>query len=140
MYPQDESVVIGNDCKTMENVKISKSIIGNNVKIGKNVLIENSFIFDNIIINDNCKITYSLIGFNSNIQANCKVTAGSIIGNKVVLPKESFIENSIIQSTKPEDCKIFFITNQIFIKLTLNDLFQLNPRIKLVTKLTGLNY
>lgn len=88
----------------MENVKIIKSVIGRNVNLGKNVYIESSFIFNNVVIEDNCKITHSVISYNSHLKNDCMVTAGSVIGSNVILPNDSFIENSIIQSSKPLDC------------------------------------
>lgn len=100
----EESVIVGNSCKMMENVKITKSVIGRNVELGKNVCIESSFIFNNAVIEDNCTITHSIISYNARVQSNSKITTGSVIGTDVILPKDSFIENSIIQSTKPLDC------------------------------------
>lgn len=67
--------------------------------------IENSFIFDDVTIADNSVITYSVIGNKCTLQNNCKVTAGSVLGNGVKLNKESFVENSVVQSTKPVDCE-----------------------------------
>ncbi|XP_008192840.1 translation initiation factor eIF2B subunit epsilon isoform X2 [Tribolium castaneum] len=98
-------VVTGDKVVLNDNKKIANSIIGDNVTIGKNVQIEHSFILSNTKIADNVIITHSVIGPNCHIKANSRITASSIIGKDVVIENEQFIENSLVQSTQPENCE-----------------------------------
>lgn len=73
--------------------------------IGQNVQIENSFIFAGAKIDDNVVITLSVIGANCHIKANSKILAGSIIGQGVIIECNSFIENGLVQSNRPSNCR-----------------------------------
>ncbi|KAF2879036.1 hypothetical protein ILUMI_27130 [Ignelater luminosus] len=97
-----EDVIIGSGSSISDGSQISKSIIGENIKIGKNVIIEDSFIFSNTSIGDNCTIKHSVIGSDCILKPGNKVTCGSILGKGVQLPKDKFVEDSLVQSKKPE--------------------------------------
>nr|XP_022901654.1 translation initiation factor eIF-2B subunit epsilon [Onthophagus taurus] len=102
-YSIEREVLIGKNCSISKTSTITNSIIGNNCKIGDNVKIENAFTMDNVEIYDNSTINHSVIGPNCVINENCVITIGSVLGGGVVLPKDSFVENSLIQATKPEE-------------------------------------
>ncbi|XP_068906213.1 translation initiation factor eIF2B subunit epsilon isoform X2 [Tenebrio molitor] len=99
-----KGVVTGEGVSIKDQKKIANSIIGDNVKIGENVQITESFVFANTSIDDNVVITHSIVGPNCQIKSKSKITLGSIIGKGVVVEKEGFIENSLVQATEPEDC------------------------------------
>lgn len=94
--------MIGSGSSISDNTQVAKSIIGENVKIGKNVTIEDSFIFSNTIIGNNCIIRHSVIGSDCVLKPGSKITCGSILGKGVQLPKDKFVEDSLVQSKKPE--------------------------------------
>ncbi|KAI4462592.1 translation initiation factor eif-2b subunit epsilon [Holotrichia oblita] len=94
---------VGHNCSISESSNISKSIIGNNVAIGKNVTLENAYIMSDVKIYNDCIISNSIIGPKSILKSGCKVTFGSVVGANVELNKECFIENSLVQSKRPDD-------------------------------------
>lgn len=100
---------VGHNCSISESSNISKSIIGNNVTIGRNVTLENAYIMSDVKICNDCIVSNSIVGPKSILRNGCKVTFGSVVGANVELNKESFIENSLVQSKRPEDdCKLSF--------------------------------
>ncbi|KAK9738530.1 eIF4-gamma/eIF5/eIF2-epsilon [Popillia japonica] len=94
---------VGHNCSISESSNISKSIIGNNVTIGRNVTLENAYIMSDVKICNDCIVSNSIVGPKSILRNGCKVTFGSVVGANVELNKESFIENSLVQSKRPED-------------------------------------
>lgn len=54
-------------------------------------------------ISNNCIISNSVVGPKSILRNGCKVTFGSVLGANVELNKETFVENSLVQSKKPEE-------------------------------------
>lgn len=100
-----EDVVIGRSSSIAENTTVTRSVIGSNVKIGKNVTISDSFILSNTIVGDDCAIDHSVLGQKCVIRSNCTIKGGSVLGKGVEVPKDSAIEDSLIQATVPEQCK-----------------------------------
>lgn len=98
-------MVIGRNSSIAENTTVTRSVIGTNVKIGKNVTISDSFIFSNTIVGDDCVIDHSVLGQKCIIRSNCGIKGGSVLGKGVEIPKDSIIEDSLVQATVPEQCK-----------------------------------
>ncbi|KAK5643696.1 hypothetical protein RI129_007541 [Pyrocoelia pectoralis] len=97
-----EDVIIGASSSVGDKTKIIRSIIGESVKIGENVIIEDSFIFSSTVVHNNSVIKQSVIGQKCALETGCIVTKASVIGKSVVLPENSLIENSLIQSYPPK--------------------------------------
>lgn len=98
-------MIIGSNCSISESSDISKSIIGNNVTIGENVSLKNAYILSDSKICNKCNISNSVVGPKAILKNGCKVTFGSVLGAHVELNENVFVENSLVQSTKPEGCK-----------------------------------
>lgn len=84
---------------------LHNSVLGENISVGKNVRIEDAFVLSNCKIEDNVIITHSVIGPNCVIKSKSKVTAGTILGKGCVIEEATFVENSLVQAEKPEECE-----------------------------------
>ena len=116
-----EGVMLSENVKLIPPVYIGKNTvingsckIGPNVTIGDNSIIENSDVSDSLIWNKNL-INYSnlsniIIGEN-NIIDKCVFAGNNVIGSKVKLNKNSFIEYGIKISNNVEIPSDFIVTN-----------------------------
>lgn len=98
-------IIIGEGTQIDNSAELEKTILGENVIVGKNAKLQESVIFSNTVIKPGAIITHSIIGPNCILKNKSKVTAGSIVGSGTVIEKDIFIENSLIQAHKPDNCK-----------------------------------
>ncbi|CAH1159671.1 unnamed protein product [Phaedon cochleariae] len=97
------SVIIGENTKIPESAHIERSVLGENVTVGQNTRVEHSFIFSDCKIADDVIISHSIIGPHCVLNEKSRITAGSILGQDTVIEKNLFVENTLVQSTKPDD-------------------------------------
>jgi glucose-1-phosphate adenylyltransferase len=75
--------------------KVADSILMPNVHVGENTIIEKAIIAENTIIGDNCYIGYGSI-INKESKLNNKGTEITVIGENVIIPSGTKIENGIM--------------------------------------------
>ncbi|XP_060532026.1 translation initiation factor eIF-2B subunit epsilon [Cylas formicarius] len=103
--PLANDVIIGENTNIATLEGLCRTVLGSNVVTGASVKIEDSFVFENTKIEDGVVITHSIVGPDCLIKQNSRITAGSILGKGVVIEENTFIENSLVQANKPEDCE-----------------------------------
>lgn len=98
-------VIIGKGATIGDGTVLDNSVIGSNVRIGRNVQIKNSYLFDCCNIEDNVTINYSIIGANCTIKSGCKLTESCVLGNHVLLNKNTSLQNETLVAKSIEGSK-----------------------------------
>lgn len=133
-------VIAGEGTKIDDLALVQRSVLGYNVIVGKNCKIDESVLFSGCKIEDNVEISHSIIGPNCTVKTKSKVTAGSIVGEGSIIDKGLFVENSLVQSEKPDDCKYLFfieisVKNINVLKYHLNQIFSYSVNIHIIHQL-----
>ncbi|CAH0560261.1 unnamed protein product [Brassicogethes aeneus] len=114
-------VIAGQNATISKSAKLNNVIMGDNVKIGENVDISNSFIFSNTKVEDNVTISLSIVGPNCLVKEKSKILAGTVLGKGVQIEKECFVEDALVQSTRPDELDSRDVLGKHAFRLVLDD-------------------
>lgn len=87
----DERSVLGEGCIVKPNARILNSVLGPGVHVDEKAVIENSVIWAYSKISSYAEIRDTVIGKGCHIGRNTEVRAGSVIGDKAVIPDYSVV-------------------------------------------------
>jgi NDP-sugar pyrophosphorylase family protein len=85
----DKTSAIGTGCVIKPGARIINSVLGPGVHIDEKAVIENSVIWSHTRVSGLAEIRDAVIGRNCHIGKNVVVTAGTVLGDKALLPDYS---------------------------------------------------
>jgi mannose-1-phosphate guanylyltransferase/phosphomannomutase len=89
------TVVIGENCKIAENVRISNSVLGDNCVIESGAVIRNSVLWNSIVVERNSQLSSDVIGNNTRLQEKSFISDSVFIAERCTVGRGAHLAPNI---------------------------------------------
>ncbi|HVO33890.1 MAG TPA: sugar phosphate nucleotidyltransferase, partial [Elusimicrobiota bacterium] len=88
-------VVLGENCRIQERVKISNCVVGDRVTIRAGAELSGCVIWDDVVIGEGAHIEEAVIGNRCRIEPEAQIAAGAIIGDDCIIGQGATVHSNV---------------------------------------------